>query len=152
MTLGGNKQPDTWESLTEKREALLDEARDTYRRLIDAGHQVGTKKARKTWPWPIQTQVARWEKDLGRIDTALLMMNSPTPTPTPTPTLAECEEYLEDTSYLNAEAAWRAGEGPPFGIGAYDWRYKTTFTLDTWEYYYGEQRAYCQERVSAPQP
>ena len=92
----GDKPPETWESLTAKKEKLQTEFNCTLQRLEAAGYNPaywigiypGTGSARqliKTWPWPIQTQVARQHRDLGQVKADLVFMNSPTPTVTPTP-------------------------------------------------------------------
>ena len=55
VTLGG-KEPDTWESLHTERKELSGMFADIYRRLIDNDYDIYDHK---TWPWPIQTQVAK---------------------------------------------------------------------------------------------
>lgn len=111
VTLGG-KPPDTWESLRQELGDLEAEGRDLNSRLEAAGHYRAlyledrkkwhailseasysdrlkapqTKKNfAKTWPWPIQTQAARLDKEFERVEAKLLLMDSPTPTVTSTP-------------------------------------------------------------------
>ena len=124
----GNKAPETWESLTAKKEELESEFRCTLQRLQSAGYASnawvgiypGTGSARqliKTWPWPIQTQVAKQRKDIGRIEAELVYMNSPTPTRTPTPDpewtptpRPTREPYL---SYIRYSSDWKTWTPTP---------------------------------------
>ena len=146
VTLGG-KEPDTWESLQAERSELAVEGLDILDRLQDSGYGISTRDDEKSWPWPIQTQVAKIVKDIGRIDADLLMMDSPTPTPTPTPTVPECEKYLEDTTFPHAEATYTARRKAGRGLDAL---LRPTYANSDWEYEYGEQRAYCEARVNSP--
>ncbi len=85
VELGGNAKSENWESLSAEREQLQSDLVHTLERLESAGYR-STWNARKSWPWPIQTQVAKQLKDLGSIDAKLLYLNSPTPLYKPIPT------------------------------------------------------------------
>ena len=130
VTLGG-KEPDTWESLHTEKSELAAEGLDILNRLQNSGYGISTRDDEKSWPWPIQTQVAKIVKDIGRIDADLLMMDSPTPTPTPTPTVPECEKYPYVNTFGRAEL-------PTVSPLSHDWLNSSMETLD-------KRREFCQD-------
>ena len=84
VTLGGKPTPDPVEMRSRLRE-LDGELADVTSLLRKYGYRVRWE-SRKSWPWPIQTQVAGILKDHGRIKADLMRMGElPTPFPTPTP-------------------------------------------------------------------
>ena len=118
VTLGGNPE-DTWHSLRREIRKLEAEGRELNARLKAAGHYTALyvedreewhtmlsklsssdrlkapqikKNFAKLWPWPIQTQVAKLDKEFERIEAKLLLMD----TPTPVPTKSECERAIEE--------------------------------------------------------
>ena len=122
VTLGG-KEPDTWESLQAEKSELAAEGLDILNRLQNSGYGISTRDDEKSWP--IQTQVAKIVKDIGRIDAELLLMD------TPTPTLAECEKYPYVNTFGRAEL-------PTVSPLSHDWLNSSMETLD-------KRREFCQD-------
>ena len=155
VTLGG-KEPDTWESLQAERSELAVEGLDILDRLQDSGYGISTRDDEKSRPWPIQTQVSKIVKDIGRIEADLLLMDSPTPTITPiptitlTPTIDECRDFLHETAYNEVLPTVRALKRTNADVhlgGIMQAVLADRTPGELWKKVYGEQRASCQDRL-----
>ena len=143
VTLGG-KEPDTWESLQAERSDLAAEGLDILNRLQNSGYGISTRDDEKSWPWPIQTQVAKIVKDIGRIDAELILMDSPTPT------IDECRDFLHETAYNEVLPTVRALKRTNADVhlgGIMQAVLADRTPGEIWKKVYGEQRASCQDRL-----